>query len=390
VGGAHRLDRVDVPPASDEFELSVFGANVGEALAIHVGSGLWGLIDSLRDPDSTAPASLDYLMRLGVSPDDVKFVIATHWHDDHIDGLAEIVERCRTAMFGCSVAYAGREFEAVTLEYPRAFKTSMVREMRRCAELVEDKARKQSDRPPPKRIIEHQNVWCSDEGSVVLHALAPTSGALTRAEQDIVGTLLPDAQRRSGIGRITPNQASVVLTVQMAGDSLLLGGDLEERGSGGTGWSAVVDRFPSTHERSSIFKIPHHGSSGAHHDGQWTTLLTADPGPAAAVTRFASSHLPRDADLRRILGLAESVYLCGYSSAGDQPLSGPERRAIAADGVKLVVSPRVGQVRFRRKFADAPGAWKVSVFGNAREVTQEMVAPREVTPRRRGRGRRSH
>ena len=378
------MDRLTDPPGDDEFELSVFGAGVGEALVLHLGEGRWGVVDSLRETGGQAVA-LRYLDEIGIPRDSISFVLATHWHDDHIDGLADVLEASPTAMFGCSAAYTGREFAAVTLEYPDALKSSGVREIRRCFQLVEA-AGGQGGRANPKRILEHQNVWWDPHENVVVHALAPTSGALTRAEQDIVATLLPLAQKRRAVGRIKPNQASIVLTVRDSADSALLGGDLEERGSAGTGWSTVVSRFPSKHPRSSAFKVPHHGSDGAHFEGQWTTLLTRDPGPIAVVTAFTSSALPRDGDLRRLTELASCVYLCG-GRGSDTALTRAERRRLVADGIRLDPDAEVGHVRLRRTLG-ATG-WTVTLAGRAAKVDpQQLGGPPQPTRRRRRRRRR--
>jgi len=381
------LDELTDAPTEDEFELSIFGAGVGEALAIHVGGGQWGFVDSFRDPVSSEPVGLRYMKDLGVSTQDVGFILATHWHDDHIDGLAEMVEEFPEAMFGCSSAYTGKDFTAVTLEYPPDFKTSGVQEMRRCFELVESGAKPGSPRPTPKRILEHQNVWWSPDDAVVVHALAPTSGALSRAEQDIINHLLPDAQRRRSLGRLKPNQASIVLNVWMPEDSVLLGGDLEERGSAGTGWSGVVARFPSSYPRSSVFKVPHHGSAGAHFDGQWTTLLYEEPAPFAAVTSFASSDLPRDGDLRRLLHLAQAVYQCGVTPTQPLELTGPERRRLAVDGIELEAARGVGQVRLRKKLGSSE-TWQITLAGDARQITEADLSSPKRAPRRRGKRRR--
>ncbi len=318
----------------------------------------------------------------------MRFVLATHWHDDHIDGLAETLEACPNAMFGCSMAFAGDEFAAVMLACPPSVGASGVREMRRCFEIAEKRPNDGTGRPAPKRVIEHQNVWWRDDEALIVFALAPTSQAIDRAEHDIINTLLPEAMRRRRLGRITRNQASVVVTLRSEADSVLLGGDLEERGSGGSGWEAVVARFPAAHPRSRVFKVPHHGSDNAHHDGQWNKLLIDSEPPIAILTTHSRSGLPRPADLRRILERTKRAYLCGHVRGLDVPISRTERKAIANDGVDVKRPIATGQVRLRRKIHDP--VWSVKVIGNAVQVDDEICAerPRPKTRKKRKRTRK--
>ena len=72
---------------------------------MHVGHGSWILIDSCIDGQTKRPAALSYLQDIGVNPaQDVKMIVASHWHDDHIRGLASVVEACPQARFVLSDA----------------------------------------------------------------------------------------------------------------------------------------------------------------------------------------------------------------------------------------------------------------------------------------------
>lgn len=83
-------------PGDDEFELTLFGPGYGESLVLHVGGGSWVLIDSCGRTDG--PVALDYLRSIDVDPPEaVRMIAATHWHDDHIRGLAELVRVCAKA-----------------------------------------------------------------------------------------------------------------------------------------------------------------------------------------------------------------------------------------------------------------------------------------------------
>lgn len=59
---------------------------------------------------SNRQPALDYLHAMDVDPAvAVKLVVATHWHDDHVRGIADVLATCRTAAFACSAALSPDE-----------------------------------------------------------------------------------------------------------------------------------------------------------------------------------------------------------------------------------------------------------------------------------------
>jgi len=102
---------LSVPPRPDELEVSLFGPGIGECVVVHVGGGEWITVDSCEDPATHAPAALAYLRSLGVDPGtQVKRVIVTHWHDDHMRGAAGVLAAATSAKFFCSAALSTKEF----------------------------------------------------------------------------------------------------------------------------------------------------------------------------------------------------------------------------------------------------------------------------------------
>lgn len=74
--------------------------------------------DSCIDSETRQPAALAYFQTLGVNPAEaVRLILATHWHDDHIRGLSQVVAECRKARFCCSAALTHTEFLATVLAY---------------------------------------------------------------------------------------------------------------------------------------------------------------------------------------------------------------------------------------------------------------------------------
>ena len=93
------------PPADDEIEVSLFGPGVGECVLVHLGRGEWIIVDSCCPVGVSEPIALTYLQALGVAPANaVRLVIATHWHSDHIRGMAQLLVACEQAAFVCSGA----------------------------------------------------------------------------------------------------------------------------------------------------------------------------------------------------------------------------------------------------------------------------------------------
>jgi len=89
-------------------EFSAFGPGYGECLLVHLGEGEWMIVDSCVQ--SNRQPALDYLHAMDVDPAvAVKLVVATHWHDDHVRGIADVLATCRTAAFACSAALSPDE-----------------------------------------------------------------------------------------------------------------------------------------------------------------------------------------------------------------------------------------------------------------------------------------
>jgi glyoxylase-like metal-dependent hydrolase (beta-lactamase superfamily II) len=107
----------DTAPAPDELEISILGPGFGETVLLHLDSDRWINVDSCIDAPSDQPAALGYLDAIGVSRSSVELVIATHWHADHIRGLATIVAECAQAQLCCSNALNNREFLAIANLY---------------------------------------------------------------------------------------------------------------------------------------------------------------------------------------------------------------------------------------------------------------------------------
>ena len=106
------MTEAGTPPGQREIELTLLGPGYGESIALHVGGGAWILVDSCLD-EHGMPRALRYLESIGLDPARaVALIVATHWHDDHIRGMARLVEACDRAAFCCAGALCREEFLA--------------------------------------------------------------------------------------------------------------------------------------------------------------------------------------------------------------------------------------------------------------------------------------
>ncbi len=361
-------------PDPDEIEVSVFGPSYGECILLHLGENNWLVVDSCLDPDSQEPVPLVYLRRIGVDPAQaVKQVIATHWHDDHIGGLGQVVEACTSAEFVCSDALKTEEFlTLVQAVHPHAMmRRSGVREFHT---VLMSLAGRGARRLAPKFAIADRMLWQSGRCSVC--ALSPSDAAVLLARREIADRLTNQTGTKKGLVAPSPNHNSVVLWIAVGEVSILLGADLEETGNPGTGWSEVAHSRYHPSQKASLFKIPHHGSSSADNPQVWTDLL--EPNPFAALTPWTlgGAFLPTRRDVDRICSRTDRAYATATNrQPGSRRRARGVERTISEIGATLRPVPYSrGHVRFRTQSLGVPTEWQVDLFEGAVPLRQVYLS----------------
>ena len=184
--------------------LAVCDVGQGDALVLHAGPGAGVVVDAGPDPGAVD----DCLRRLDVTS--VPLVVLTHFHADHVDGLAGVLR--------------GRTVGAV--------------ETTRLAD-------------PPGGVAEVE----SEARSAGLVPSAAPYGA-TRTIGDVTFQVLWPTADSPTVGPgdgSTANEASVVLLAEVRGVSMLLAGDVEPEGQ-----AALARMLPGL--QVDVLKVPHHGS----------------------------------------------------------------------------------------------------------------------------------
>lgn len=359
----------DGGPAATELEVSVFGPGVGEGIAVHLCDGQWLIVDSCRASDGQ-PAALRYLRALGVDvATAISWIVATHWHDDHVRGLAEIYCEAKSAAFACSaVISSGQALEVLRLARAAEPGRSGVDEL---SDVFAEAIRRAPNgiRPIPSPVWAGERTLLLRDSSPhsnvarEILALSPSQVAQTR------GTLAWAERHRTALdaGRRLvsqePNETSVVLTVRVGGVSVLLGADLEDRADPRDGWSGVHQTHAALQcSPSVILKVPHHGSDNADHPAIWNHLVL--PEPVSVLTPFRPQR-PRDSDIARIRGRTSHLYQTAPLKAPAVPsrrkvVERTIRDATRAHGMRRGAA---GHVRVR--IPAAGGIPSVAVFDGA-------------------------
>jgi hypothetical protein len=311
-------------PSTDQLEVILFGPGYGECLLVGLGAGAWMIVDSCLDEHGEQPA-LAWLRAHGHDPAiDVRLVVATHWHDDHVRGISRVVAECATAKFVCSSALNSSQFITLVDAVARGGDNRAgLAEFAAVHNLLDER----HWQPPVWAHADRRVFSRSEAPHAEVWLLSPADEA-TQRSLHAFHELLEDQRKpvRNRVRAVQPNDATVVVLVIVEGAAALLGGDLETRGVRTLGWGAIVESAGRPRQRASLYKVAHHGSANADADEIWDHLLIAAPTAILAPFTRGSVTLPHDADVARICGRA-----CALFMTAPPARPSPRRRAPAVE-----------------------------------------------------------
>lgn len=364
------------PPDPHELEISVIGPGRGECVVVHLGDNEWCIVDSCMARTYNEPVAIEYLRSFNNDAlNGVKLIVATHWHDDHIRGLAQMLEVLPDACFSCSAALDTQNF-ALLLEVAEESlqESSGVDEFRRIRDLLIERGKATGTAKKlvsPQLAIQNRCLLrLPAEGRpfpAAVIAVSPSDGTVKKALADIADWLPKSGDLQRRIANRAPNKTSVALWVEAGPKRILLGADLEHTEEPGEGWIAVI-ASRQDHGSASIFKIPHHGSENADCPDVWAKMLTENP--IGIVTPFTSgAGLPSEKDLRRLGGRTNALF-CTAQGPGAPPRrdSLVEKIARSTTQKRHVLSGSPGHVRIRWSIANLNSEPTVQCFNGAYQV----------------------
>jgi len=325
-------------PEANEIEVTVFGPGYGECIVIHIGSGKWAIVDSCLD-DAHEPASISYLASLGVLVDEaVISVSASHWHDDHVKGLAKTVAACSGARLSLGAALQRAEFVAFLQAHEDQPVQKLDRggtELLNCLRLVVEQKRRIKPLNEDTIVFDFDNDQLAHGLRVEMRALSPSGAQFTDFLRRI-GSFPVNflGQAKGRIVEPSRNDLSVAMLLTIGKQAVLLGADLEELSDPQKGWQAVVDSRRGRQPLAEYFKVPHHGSPNAHNEDVWTDVLAGTVSSIVTPWTKGGRRLPSQSDLARLRGLSNTCYLTSSI------LASPKKR-YSTEVMKLVKAAEV-------------------------------------------------
>ena len=286
------------PPEKDEFEITLLGPGYGECVLLHVGDGAWIVVDSCVSRDND-PVALQYLEDLGLDPANVvDLIVATHWHDDHIRGMARLVEVCKRAAFCCAGVLGKKEFLATVDALERRHLSVTGSGVREIHDVFSQLTKAKS-----KPILALADRRLLSDGTCEIWTLSPNDKDFMDFLKSIGRAVHGENQGTGRTLSLSPNRVAVVLWIHVDDVVILLGSDLEKHR-----WADILHSPGRPNSKAAVFKVPHHGAESANEPRVWQQLLVPNPHAVLTPWTLGKRRLPSEGDVRRILSHTSNAY----------------------------------------------------------------------------------
>ena len=352
-----------------DFELIIFGPGYGEAILIHLGNDEWIVVDSCLNPVTKRPAVIEYLENQGINPANIKLIAATHWHDDHIRGLHDIVSICPNAKFVISEALNQKEFIKLVSLYSNPLlieSESGLSEFSNIFKFLHFKNKK------PMRAIANRILYqkTSEGLNCTISSLSPSDAAILLSNLQMKDLIPSERSDKRRIPTIKPNNSSIVIWINVNNRCILLGSDLEDSTSDEIGWKAILLSDIISEHKAEVFKVPHHGSGTSDNDEIWNKLLIDQP--VAILTPFKNGKiiLPMYKDLIRINSKSQNSFL---TSPNKIQRSKVHKRYLdiemsIATKSRTAVNPYFGYIKLKTSM-NGQNKWDIEMYGDAVKIS---------------------
>lgn len=355
------------------------GGGYGESVVVQLGLNNWMVVDSCLDPVTKESLPLLYLKSLGVQIEtDVRLIVCSHWHNDHILGIDRLLEECKSATFAFATASDKSKFlEFIGLDSRKdklLSHTSSTDIMSRCLHIVNQR------RMPVKTILQDRVLYSKNEENleVKVIALSPSDTVISEFGNEIselIRDYIPCSNRKIIVR--TPNEKCVVLQVSVNGYTVILGGDLETSPDNRRGWLCILDNSCCiSKNKASLYKIPHHGSENAYEKRFWDEMFD-HTSLIGQLSPFINGRvcLPTKEMLGIFINNVDHLYITSYDERNK-----PKKRDNSLQKAIRTFNPSLKEIPFRKGIIEnyidldmKEGVWKTNLYDKAFEIDNEFI-----------------
>ncbi len=358
------------PPDPDEIEIHLFGRGYGEALAIHFGAGEWMAVN-LTLTLSGVPWIFEYFRALGIGRNQIRDLIVTHWHTDHIRGAAEILSHAAPdARLILSSGGQSAEFMRMVARCSGsrldAAKAAAF-EMHELFQII--RRRKKKSLPRNMRFVGRDSVLQSCSTTPArLTFLAPSEFDCAAALSYFGSKEASTREQPFPYIGFPENHASIVLLLELGENVIFLGGDRENHSDQERGWTIVLASKASLApaKQASVFKISHHGSVTGYCAELWPDHLAADCINIVSAYTKLVRPIPNSEMLNRYKRHSPHLYCTSIPRRSRRY----HRTIVSGSGPRILYEGKVheGSIRLRKRRCVAGAPWSVALFGAAVRV----------------------
>jgi len=318
------------------------------------------LVDSCTATGASEPASAEYLRQLNIPAENVKAIVASHWHDDHVRGMSRLVRQYPNATFFYPAVFSNKEAQAFLAAYSGEINPQLTRGT---GELYRSLMSRERSVAVKNRV----EILSGTSPEFRVFAFSPTDAALSQFLAHIF-EYIPREDLSLPIGHappISPNLSSVVLHVDLGAEALLLGADLERHEAG---WDAVIaDEWCRGKVRAGVVKIAHHGSITGDHPDIWTQLAMQKPLGLISPFNNGRHTLPKAADVMRILSNTREAFITSGSSR--KPKIPTDQLKRLQDMCTAIAPANAGFGAVRARRSTTAVEWQIELFGSAKRLS---------------------
>ncbi len=341
------------------------GGGYGEAILIHFGNGDWVAVDSCINPNTGISIPLEYLKENNVKESDLKLIICTHWHDDHIKGLSQLLNFGVNSEFSCSKANDFEKFcYAIKIDSQRPSSRS-TKEFEKCHNIL----LKRGESPVmsyPDRVL-YQN----DKDSII--SLSPSDESLNEFDQYLSQILVDLKGLNKDIDAQNPNHYSTALQVKLESHTAILGADLETTNNRKTAWTAILDNSKTLVKDPSpkYFKISHHGSKTGYSNEFWDLIFDNELNGTMTPWTLGGNSLPKDDMISLFKGKTRNLFITSDYVVGRKP----KKRDRIADRTIKEFNNTISEIKFNFGMVKSSiiksnegSKWETKLHGSAKSL----------------------